>query len=111
VIGVGLLDLVLGYDHLFLIDAFLAKGACPGELRILEPADPDFQHFSSHGFNLLQVLKVGKELNLPVPDLRAVYGIAITPDPPFGEDLSAEMKQKAEALAERITTHIIHELH
>jgi hydrogenase maturation protease len=107
VTGIALLDIVLGYEHLFLIDAFLGEGTDAGELRIMSPSDPGVDRCSSHGFDLLRTLRLGRELNLPVPALQAVYGIVIRPDPPFGEELSPEVRGKTETLAEEISRHIL----
>jgi hydrogenase maturation protease len=104
--GLHLLDLVLGYDSLFLIDAFLAAGNHPGELKLLPPEEGSLQLLSSHGFNFLDMLMLGKELGLCVPELKGVYGITIGTELAFGEALSSELRENMEPITTEIARHI-----
>ena len=101
-----LLDLLVGYDALFLIDAMITTESPPGELKFISPDEVSLPTLSSHGFNLLEILKLGKKLGLSVPELKWVYGIAIGKDPAFGEEPSAELMKKVDAIASQIAGHI-----
>ena len=54
----------------------------------------------------LEGVKLGKKLGLSVPELKWVYGIAIGKDPAFGEEPSAELMKKVDAIASQIAGHI-----
>jgi hydrogenase maturation protease len=104
--GLHLLDLMVGYDALFLIDAMITTESPPGELKFISPDEVSLPTLSSHGFNLLEILKLGKKLGLSVPELKWVYGIAIGKDPSFGEEPSAELMKKVDAMASQIAGHL-----
>ncbi len=104
--GLHLLDLLVGYDALFLIDALITTQSPPGELKFISPDEISHPNFCSHGFNLLEVLKLGKKLGLSVPELKWAYGITIGRSPAFGEEPSPELMQHVEAMAAKIADHI-----
>jgi hydrogenase maturation protease len=104
--GLHLLDLLVGYDALFLIDALITTGSPPGELKFIPPDEISLPTQSSHGFNLVEILKLGKKLGLSVPELKWVYGITIGRSPAFGEEPSPDLMEKVEAMASQIERHI-----
>lgn len=108
--GLHLLDLLVGYDALFLIDAMITTENRPGELKFIPPDEISLPTLSSHGFNLLEILKLGKKLGLSVPELKWVYGITIGTSPPFGEQPSPELMDKVEVMASQIASHISEQL-
>jgi hydrogenase maturation protease len=108
--GLHLLDLLVGYDALFLIDAMITTEMPPGELKFISPDEISLPTLSSHGFNLLEILKLGKKLGLSVPELKWVYGITIGTSPAFGEEPSPELMKKVEAMASQIAGHIREQL-
>ena len=103
--GLHLLDLMVGYDALFLIDAMITTESPPGELKFISPDEVSLPTLSSHGFNLLEILKLGKKLGLSVPELKWVYGITIGRSPAFGEEPSPELMAKVESMASQIADH------
>jgi len=108
--GLHLLDLMVGYDALFLIDAMITTESPPGELKFISPDEVSLPTLSSHGFNLLEILKLGKKLGLSVPELKWVYGITIGRSPAFGEEPSPELMAKVESMASQIADHISKQL-
>jgi len=63
--GLELLDLVLGYDKVIIIDAIQTNGGSPGEIHVLE--EKDFEksvHGSSpHGINIATALALGRKIS------------------------------------------------
>jgi hydrogenase maturation protease len=108
--GLHLLDLMVGYDALFLIDAMITTESTPGELKFIQPDELSLPTLCSHGFNLLEILKFGKKLGLSVPELKWVYGITIGRSPAFGEEPSPELMEKVEAMESQIAGHIREQL-
>jgi hydrogenase maturation protease len=104
--GLHLLDLIVGYDALYLIDALITTESQPGELNFISPDEISRPNFCSHGFNLLDILNVGKNLGLSVPELKWVYGITIGREPAFGEEPSSELMDKVDAVASQIADHV-----
>jgi hydrogenase maturation protease len=108
--GLHLLDLIVGYEALFIIDALIAPGNQHGELKLISPDEISLPNVCSHGFNLLEILKVGRKLGLSVPELKRVYGITIGRSPSFGDRPSPELMEKVDAMASAIASHIREEL-
>jgi hydrogenase maturation protease len=108
--GLHLLDLMVGYDALFLIDAMITAESTPGELKFIQPDEISLPTLCSHGFNLIEILKLGKKLGLSVPELKWVYGITIGRSPAFGEEPSPELMEKVEAITFQIAGHIREQL-
>jgi len=104
--GLHLLDLMVGYDAVFLIDAMITTESQPGELTFIRPDEISLPTLCSHGFNLLEILKLGKKLGLSVPQLKWVYGITIGRSPAFGEEPSSQLMGKVEAMAAQIADHV-----
>jgi hydrogenase maturation protease len=104
--GLHLLDLMVGYDAVFLIDAMITTESQPGELAFIRPDEISLPTLCSHGFNLLEILQLGKKLGLSVPQLKWVYGITIGTEPAFGEEPSSQLMGKVEAMAAQIADHV-----
>lgn len=95
-VGLNLLDILAGYDKLFLIDAMTA-GKSVGEISKLEEGEGSLHLFSSHGLNFPEIMRLGRELGYEMPEVAAIYGIEIGDEVEFGEGLSSELRAKAEA--------------
>jgi hydrogenase maturation protease len=104
--GLELLDILAGYDHVFLIDAAVGTGGEPGELRELEDGNRALHLFTSHGVNFFDLLKMGREGGLKMPEPAAVFGIEIGNATDFGETLSPAMLAALPDLEKKITDRI-----
>lgn len=62
--GLELLDMVLGFDKVVIVDAIQTSGGVPGQVHILEEADFEKAvHGSSpHGVNIATALAMGRKL-------------------------------------------------
>ena len=63
--GLNLLDLILGYDKLIVIDAVLTEREKVGEVYRFKPEnvyDPSRSAISPHHFNLSTTIEIGKKL-------------------------------------------------
>jgi hydrogenase maturation protease len=90
--GMQLLDVVIGYDILIIVDA-MQSSAKPGGIRWLKTED--FQsraHTSSqHDIGILQVLELGKQLGMDVPADVRILAIEARDVTNFGEELTPEV--------------------
>lgn len=104
--GLELLDILVGYDHVFLIDAATGTGGEPGELKEISDGKGALHLFTSHGANFFDILKLGRDMGLKMPEPAAVLGIEIGNATDFGTALSPALKSALpfleEAIAERI---------
>ncbi len=102
-IGLHLLDLVAGFDNVFIIDALQTGKNQPGTVKILNKGEGALHLFSSHGLHFFEILQLGKDLGYRMPEVRGIYGIEIGHECPFGEALSDRlMDKKAEIVKEII---------
>ncbi|UCE91905.1 MAG: hydrogenase maturation protease [Methanobacteriota archaeon] len=62
--GLELLDMVLDYDRVIIVDAIVTAKGAPGELRVME--EDDFENTvhgaSPHGINIATALALGRQL-------------------------------------------------
>jgi hydrogenase maturation protease len=107
-VGMNLLDTVLGYETLFVIDAMTSPSESGnggiGRLKRFSAEDRfgTLHLFSSHGMNIFDLLEFGKQCGFQVPRLEAVYGIEIESEVAFGEELSSELQEKLPEVMEAI---------
>ncbi|MBW1706416.1 MAG: hydrogenase maturation protease [Deltaproteobacteria bacterium] len=105
--GIDILDLIMGYDQVFLIDASIAKKGAPGEVTRFDHEENGALHlFSSHGLNFFEVLRLGKVLGYEMPEVGGVYGIEIGDEVCFGHQLTPRLKAKAELITQKIAGDI-----
>ena len=107
-VGMNLLDTILGYESLFVIDAMTSRSNhdqdAIGRLTRFSAEDRfgTLHLFSSHGMNIFDLLEFGKQCGFQVPRLEAVYGIEIGSDVAFGEALTPELQEKVPGIIETI---------
>ncbi|VUT24055.1 MAG: Hydrogenase maturation protease [Candidatus Methanolliviera sp. GoM_oil] len=105
-VGLNLLDLVVGYDKIFLIDALTTGEKIIGELVKLKGGKTTSHLFSSHGINFFELLQIGKEFGYRMPEVGEIYGIEIGGEVSFGEELSLELREKIPYIIESIVDDI-----
>lgn len=74
--GVNLLDLLIGYEKVVIIDSLLLGGK-PGTLYRLSPEDlPVFRSArSSHTMGLVELLELGKKMHAKMPEQVVILGV------------------------------------
>jgi len=93
--GLALLDVIIGYDALIIVDTIVRPDAVAGRIHLLEGADlRDFPGPSPHYVSIPQTLMLGRQLGLRVPGIVKV--VAVEAEDPFrlGEGLSAPMARR-----------------
>jgi len=100
--GLNLLDLVAGYDKMFVIDAMTTGEGPVGRLKKIINGDGALHLFSSHGLDFFNLLDLGRCLGCKIPEVGGIYGIEIGTDLSFGQVLSLPLSEKIEAITEEI---------
>jgi len=79
VAGLGILDLVCGYQNLIVVDAIETEGGGPGQIyRLDEESFPrKAPSWSLHGLCLSTVLELGRRCGCPVPEKVGIYAIEV----------------------------------
>jgi len=93
--GMSLLDSIVGYDKVIIIDAIQTKEGNAGQIYRMEPEDFSFaKHLSSpHQINLVTALELGKMLNLAMPQKITVFAVEAKDTTSFSEQCTPEVEQ------------------
>jgi len=112
--GLGLLDLVVGFDTLVIIDAIQTKNAAPGFVHEFDAERlPSLPAISPHFLGIGETLALGKELGLSVPTSARIFAIEVEDAFTVGTRLTARLEaalpavvaQVAQAVLEHKDTH------
>ena len=93
--GLGLLDLITGYDKVIIIDAIQTKGGQAGKIYRLNTENlSDTRHLaSSHGVNLATALELGKKLGIALPQQIIIFAIEVVDVTTFSEKCTPEVEK------------------
>ena len=105
--GLELVNMIEGYDHVFLIDAIKTNGF-QGKIMTLNEdqiLQSDSQ-WSSHGFGVIEALKLCKALEVMPNDLR-IMGISVN-QVTYGEGMDPELIPARITLVHQLEDEILH---
>ncbi len=105
-IGLGILDIVANYDRVFVIDAVHDGGRPPGTVVKLAAGEGARHLFSSHGMHFFEILQLGKDAGIAVPEVAGIYGVTIGPECPFGEALSPLLARLQAGIVRQIAADV-----
>ena len=93
--GLSLLDSIVGYDKLILIDAIQTEKGQAGQIYRMRADDFSLtRHLSSpHQINLATALELGKMLNLAMPEKITVFAVEAKDVTSFGEKCTPEVEK------------------
>jgi hydrogenase maturation protease len=101
--GLALLDVIVGYDRLVLIDTI--KRETPRQARIQVLGESDIRAVpgpSPHYVSVPQTLEIGRSLGLHMPSLIQIVAVEAKNMHFLGEGLSKEMEKNLPAIAEKV---------
>ena len=93
--GLSLLDSIVGYDQVIIIDAIQTKKGKAGQIYRMKPEDFSFaKHLSSpHQINLVTALELGKTLNLVMPQEITIFAVEAKDVSNFSERCTPEVER------------------
>jgi len=93
--GLSLLDSIVGYDQVIIIDAIQTQEGKVGQIYRLEPPDFSFaRHLSSpHSTNLVTALELGRILNMAMPQKITIFAIEVEDVTNFSEKCTPEVER------------------
>jgi len=93
--GLRLLDSIVGYDKVIIIDAIQTKKGRAGQIYRMKPEDFSFaKHLSSpHQINLVTALELGKMLNLVMPQEITIFAVEAKDITSFSEKCTPEVER------------------
>ncbi len=102
--GIALLDFIVGYDKLIIIDSIRTEKGKPGELYRLgmEALKPAANLSSSHGIDIATAYEIGQGLGYKMPKYISIYAVEIEDNTTFGEECTGEVEGRIPFIAEQI---------
>jgi hydrogenase maturation protease len=102
--GIALLDYMVGYDKLVIIDSIRTETGKPGELYKLKLIDltPAMNFSSSHGIDIATAFKLGEGLGYKMPKHVTIYAVGIRDNTTFGEKCTKEVEARIPFIVRRI---------
>ena len=93
--GLSLLDSIVGYDKLILIDAIQTEKGQAGQIYRMRADDFSLtRHLSSpHQINLATALELGRMLNLAMPEKITVFAVEAKDVTSFGEKCTPKVEK------------------
>jgi len=93
--GLSLLDSIVGYDKVIIIDAIQTEKGRAGQIYRMETEDFSLtKHFSSpHQINLATALELGKMLDLAMPQKITIFAVEAKDITNFSEKCTPEVEQ------------------
>jgi len=93
--GLRLLDSIVGYDQVIIIDAIQTREGKAGQIYRMKPEDFSFaKHLSSpHQINLVTALELGKTLNLVMPQEITIFAVEAKDVSNFSERCTPEVER------------------
>ncbi len=101
--GLALLDVIVGYDRLVLVDTIERTSPLPGRVHLLEE-----EHIravpgpSPHYVSIPQMIELGRKLGLHVPSRIQIVAVEAKNIHRLGEGLSPEMEERLHSIIQSI---------
>lgn len=104
VAGLSLLDLLIGYDKVIIIDAIQTVGGTAGSIYRLEAEafDTTRRTATSHDVDLTTALEFGKKAGLDLPQEIVIFAVEASDVSTFSEECTPEVKKAIPACVEMV---------
>lgn len=101
--GLSLLDFMVGFDQLVLVDAVQTSQARPGFIHEISAEDlSSLPAISPHFLGLGEVLALGRQLGLSLPREVKIFAIEVADPFTVGTELSPELKAALPHIIHRV---------
>ena len=110
--GLNLLEIIVGYDKLVVVDAIMTEEGDVGEIYRLKPeriGDPSRSAISPHHFNLATTLEIGKKLfPSEMPKEVVVYAVKAGDVTSVTEKMTKKMREAVPEVVRLIMEELDH---
>jgi hydrogenase maturation protease len=101
--GLALLDVIVGYDTLIIVDTIKKSDPVTGRVHLLEERDlRSFPGPSPHYISVPQALEIGKKMRFKVPSRIKIIAVEAKNIYNLGEGLTEEMKKAIPAIVRKV---------
>ena len=106
--GLNLLDLLVGYERVIIIDAIKTASGRPGQIYRFDPAAFTTTRYaaSPHDVNLVTALELGKKLGLAMPQKIDIFAIEVADTENFSEECTPAVAAAIPACAAMVLREI-----
>jgi len=107
--GLSLLDSILGYERVIIIDAIQTKAGKAGQIYRMGPEDFSFAKrlSSPHQINLVTALELGKMLKLPMPKEVTVFAVEAKDITTFSETCTPEVEKAIPEVVKMVLGNLV----
>ena len=107
--GLSLLDSIVGYDKVIIIDAIQTQKGQAGQIYRMKPEDFSFaKHLSSpHQINLVTALELGKMLDLAMPQKITIFAVEAKDTTTFSERCTPEVAQAIPEVVKMVLEELV----
>ena len=109
--GLEIIELLNGYDEAILIDAIRTKNGIPGAVYLFSPDDfQETMHLSNlHDISFLTALRLGKKLEIKLPEEIRIIAIEIIEDQEFSVEMTPPLNSRYPEILREIREYLITE--
>jgi hydrogenase maturation protease len=106
--GLSLLDSLIDYDKVIIVDAIQTEGGKAGQIYRMKPEDFSFAKriSSPHQINLVTALELGKLLNLAMPQEISIFAVEAKDTTSFSEKCTPEIEQTIPRAVEMVLAEL-----
>ena len=107
--GLELLDLMVGYERVVIVDSIQTVGGQVGEVYRLEPDNLGLTYdtTSIHGVNLVTAIDIGQKLGLTLPEKVVIFAVEVADVATFGEECTPAVRQAIPRVAEMVLREVM----
>lgn len=103
--GLDVIEIVLDYERVIVVDAIITRGSSPGTFRILTTAD--FQHTvssgSPHEINIFTAIELGRSVHPGrMPKEIILVAVEVVDVMTVSEDMSPEVERAIPSIVEKV---------
>jgi hydrogenase maturation protease len=106
--GIGLLEVMTGYDRVIILDAILTRRNTPGtiyELGLGDLGDPS-QSTNQHFLDVRTSVELGRKIGFSMPQTIIIFCVEIKDNTTFSEKLTLEVEQALPFLIDRVLRYL-----
>lgn len=110
--GLRLMELMLGYERVILIDAILPSPDIPvgswfrTTLDEMHSEHPTFHSTNTHDMSIGTAIEMGRRMGLPLPDEIIIYAIGVANVTDFGDQPSKVVSEAIPRVAEAVLVEL-----
>jgi hydrogenase maturation protease len=109
--GLGLLELVVGYEKVIIVDAIQTEEGQPGQVHRLYADEfrPHLRGASSHDISLATALELGRQLHEDIPGEIVILAVEAADVETFGEELTPAVAAAVPEVVELVLDELVTE--